>query len=300
MQLLVVSARYPTDDRPEAGAFVRDRLAGVAATVIAPDRYDRPGWRRYARLTWRALTARGRYDGVEGHFVLPSGVVALLAARLRRLPLIVVAHGSDVGEIAERSRVHRWLASRVVRGAQAVVANSTQTAAQVAIHGVAARVIPPGVERARFPVRPRPSVRRVLYVGGTSPAKGYAVAARLADTLVGPGIREVPPSEMPNLLATHDVLLMPSLREGFGLAAAEAITAGRWVVASAVGGLPEVVQDGVNGTLVTPGGDFAGALAAVPDYDPLRVAATATRFDAALQRDAMASLWNEVVARPRS
>jgi glycosyltransferase involved in cell wall biosynthesis len=297
MRLLVVSARYPTRDRPGAGAFVRDRLAGVAATVIAPDRYDRPGWARYASLTWRALTVRGRFDGVEGHFVLPSGVVALLAATLRRLPLIVVAHGSDVGEIAGRSRLHRWLAGRVLRGAQAVVANSPQTAEQVAVAGVTAVLIAPGIDRDRFPVRPRPPERRVLYVGGTSPAKGHDVAVRLANTLVGPGIREVPPSEIPDLLATHDVLLMPSIREGFGLAAAEAIAAGRWVVASAVGGLTEVVEDGVNGTLVAPGGDFAAAIASVPDYDPATVSATATRFDAAHQRDAMASLWERVLAQ---
>ena len=302
MELLVVSARYPTDDRPGAGAFVRDRLRGVAATVVAPHRYDRQGWRRYASLAWRALTVRGRFDGVEGHFVLPSGVVALIAARLRRLPFVVVAHGSDVGEIAGRSRVHRWLARRVLRGAQAVVANSSQTAAQIATFGVTPVVIPPGVDLERFTVRPRPAGGRVLYVGGTSPAKGHHVAAGLADTMVGPGIREVAPSEIPDLLAEHDVLLMPSVSEGFGLAAAEAIAAGRWVVASAVGGLTELVTDGVNGTLVPPGGDFAAALAAVPDYGPVRVAETAGRFDAARQREAMASLWRDVLAtraRPR-
>ena len=297
MQLLVVTARYPTDDRPGAGAFVRDRLVGVSATVVAPRRYDQPGWRRYASLVWRALTVRGRFDGVEGHFVLPSGGVAWVAARVRRLPLVVVAHGSDVGEIAARSRMHRWLARRVLRGARAVVANSPQTAAQVATYGISAAVIAPGVDLQRFVPRPRPEVSRVLYVGGTSPAKGHDVAMRLADTLVGPGIREVAPDEIPGLLAEHDVLLMPSLREGFGLAAAEAIAAGRWVVASAVGGLTEVVTDGVNGTLVPPDGDFSAALAAVPDYDPLRVAATAARFDAARQRDAMAALWDTVLAR---
>jgi glycosyltransferase involved in cell wall biosynthesis len=300
MELLVVTARYPTDDRPGAGAFVRDRLIGVSATVVAPRRYDQPGWRRYASLVWRALTVRGRFDGVEGHFVLPSGVVALIAARVRRLPLVVVAHGSDVGEIAGRSRIHRWLTRLVLRGARAVVANSAQTAAQVATFGVTATVVAPGVDLQRFTARPRPAVRRVLYVGGSSPAKGHAVAARLADTIVGPGIREVAPREIPELLAKHDVLLMPSVREGFGLAAAEAIAAGRWVVASAVGGLTEVVTDGVNGTLVPPVGDFAAALAAVPDYDPMRVTETAGRFDAARQREAMAALWNRVLAAAAS
>jgi hypothetical protein len=89
MRLLVVTARYPTPDRPAAGSFVRDRLHDPAlfATVIAPRHYARPGWLRALQLLWGALTRRGRFDGVEGHFVLPSGPIALLAARIRRLPL---------------------------------------------------------------------------------------------------------------------------------------------------------------------------------------------------------------------
>ena len=297
MRLLVVTARFPTVDRPGAGAFVAERLAGVDAVVVAPDRYDRPGWRRYLRLACLALTARGPFDGVEGHFVLPSGAVAWLAARIRRLPLVLVAHGSDVMEIAERTPVHRWLARRLVRSADVVVANSAATAARVARLGRTADVVPPGIDLRRFVVRPRPTRRRVLYLGGAAEAKGFAAARERADTLVGPGIREVSPAEIPILLAEHDVLLVPSRREGFGLAAAEAIAAGRWVVAHAVGGLTEIVVDGVNGTLVEPGGDLAAALAAVPDYDPAAVASTARRFDVTRQREAMAALWVRVLAR---
>ena len=45
---------------------------------------------------------------------------------------------------------------------------------------------------------------------------------------------------------------LPELSEGFGLAALEAMAAGRPVIASAVGSLPEVVDDGVTGLLVPP------------------------------------------------
>ncbi|MFN8543333.1 MAG: glycosyltransferase family 4 protein [Candidatus Binatia bacterium] len=61
-------------------------------------------------------------------------------------------------------------------------------------------------------------------------------------------------------LAAADVVAMPSLQEGLGVAALEAMAAGRPVVASRVGGLAEVVQDGESGLLVPPGD--AGALAA--------------------------------------
>jgi glycosyltransferase involved in cell wall biosynthesis len=122
------------------------------------------------------------------------------------------------------------------------------------------------------------------------------VAVDLADTLVGPGLTVVDPTEIPALLADHDVLLMPSHAEAFGLAAAEAIAAGRWVVAADVGGLPSVVTDGVNGTLVRDG-DYAGALTRVPDYDPRAVAATAARFDVTAQRRGMAAAWTDLLSR---
>jgi glycosyltransferase involved in cell wall biosynthesis len=297
LRLLVITARYPTADRPAAGSFVRDRLAdpGVVATVVAPRSYTAPGWRRYLGLGWRALTARGRFDGVEGHFVLPSGVVALLAARLRHLPLVVFAHGSDVGGMAGRGRAWRWLARRVLRGADAVIANSNATAEAVRRLGGRAQVVPPGIDLARFRASPRPHPRRVLYLGGSSAAKGAEVARGLADTLVGPGIREVDPAEVPGLLAAHDVLLVPSRAEGFGLVAAEAIAAGRWVVAADVGGLREVVSDGVNGSLVRDG-DFGSALRAVPDYDPAVIAAGATRFDRHRWWVELARAWAAVVA----
>jgi len=296
MRLLVITARYPTPDRPAAGHFVRDRLAdpSLMATVIAPARYSTPSWLRYLAMLWSALTRRGRFDGVEGHFVLPSGVIALLAARQRGLPLVVYAHGGDVREMAHRNAAFRWLARRIVRGADAVVTNSRETADLVEGLGATASVIPPGIDLSRFSPHPLPAQRRVLYLGGDAAGKGLDVARQVADTLVGPGIREMNPSEIPALMSEHTVVLVPSRAEGFGLVAAEAIASGRWVVASAVGGLLDIVSEGLNGTLVADG-DFAGALALVPDYDPATVASTADRFSIDEHRMRMAEIWSVVL-----
>jgi glycosyltransferase involved in cell wall biosynthesis len=301
MRLLVITARFPTPDRPAAGVFVRERLAdpGLSSVVIAPSRYDQPGWLRYLSLVWRALTRRGRFDGVEGHFVLPSGVVALAAARLRGLPLVICAHGSDVREMPRRNPVYAWLARRVVRGADIVVANSTDTAGSVRGLGAEALVVPPGVDRSRYQSTPRPRARKVLYLGGSAPYKGVETARRLADTLLGPGIREVAPEEVPALIAAHDVVLVPSLQEGFGLAAAEGIASGRWVVARAVGGLPDLITDGVNGFLVSTDEQLADALTRVPDYDPDAVAVTAERFSVERQRAEMSAIWESVLESRR-
>jgi len=61
--------------------------------------------------------------------------------------------------------------------------------------------------------------------------------------------------DVPTLLTGLDLVVIPSLAEGFGLIAAEALALEVPVVATQVGGLPEVVQDHVTGLLVNPADD---------------------------------------------
>ena len=68
--------------------------------------------------------------------------------------------------------------------------------------------------------------------------------------------------DLPEVLRAADVFLLPSETESFGLAALEAMACGVPVVASAVGGVPEVVTDGESGFL-RPVGDVAGMADAV-------------------------------------
>ena len=58
--------------------------------------------------------------------------------------------------------------------------------------------------------------------------------------------------DLPSVMAGWDIFLLPSLDEGFGVAALEAMAAGLPVIASAVGGLCELVQNGETGWLVPP------------------------------------------------
>ena len=59
----------------------------------------------------------------------------------------------------------------------------------------------------------------------------------------------LPQSALPSVYDRFDMLLMPSRSEGFGLTALEAMARGCVVVAARVGGLPEVVSDGLTGLL---------------------------------------------------
>jgi glycosyltransferase involved in cell wall biosynthesis len=113
------------------------------------------------------------------------------------------------------------------------------------------------------------ALRYVFCGDGSEHAALRAAAASLGDRVVFAGFQR----EVAACLEAADVVALPSLHEGLGVAALEAMAAGRPVVASRVGGLGEVVVDGVTGLLV-PAGDataLARALARLARDAGLRV-----------------------------
>ena len=109
------------------------------------------------------------------------------------------------------------------------------------------------------------------------------------------------------LLAAADVYVFPSESESFGLSALEALACGVPVVAAAVGGVPEVVRDGVTGALL-PLGDVDGMAAAVLGFlgpDRWREASAAAAADARARfatADVVARyerVYDEALARAR-
>jgi glycosyltransferase involved in cell wall biosynthesis len=88
--------------------------------------------------------------------------------------------------------------------------------------------------------------------------EGLARGLRIAHRVVFTGQRE----DVPAVTAALDVAVLPSYREAQGRAILEAMALSRPVVASNVGGIPEVIEDGVTGLLVPPH-DTAALAAAI-------------------------------------
>src|SRR5450759_4072629 len=345
-RLLIVTNMYPTPDRPQTGPFVALRVAalrerGVQVVVAGPSGYSGNSLFRHLGIAWRALTARGHFDGVEAHGVYLAGVIALPAARLRRIPLLAYAHRGDVAAYGPRNRLSRALTGWVVRGAAAIVANSGNTAGHVERFGATARVVSPGVDMSVFRPVPgdaeRAAVRAplglpeglvALYVGSLSERKGADIFAAGLDlaansgwsgVMIGdgalaesitrdhPSVRRLPPTsqaEVADWMRAADVVVVPSRREPLGLAAVEALACGTPVVASAVGGLKEVVRDEETGLLIAPENPdaLANALTRLKDGAlRARLAAAApasvARHDIRAAAAQMAQVWLELGVR---
>jgi len=193
-------------------------------------------------------------------------------------------------------------------------------------------VIHPGVDTDRWrPIEGRPaSVRpQLIFVGGDFERKGGPVLldvyrAQLRDRcdlhLVTrdqipeePGVhvhRDFRPDDerLLRLYQQCDALVLPTLADLFSMASIEAMACGLPVIVSAVGGIPEIVEDGRTGRLITPGDRAALARAVVSLLDQpergrvwgasgRRVAVE--RFNTASQAARLARLIEDAVALGR-
>ena len=109
----------------------------------------------------------------------------------------------------------------------------------------------------------------------------------------------VAPAGVMDLLSTATVMILPSKSEGMPISVLEALACGVPVVASAVGALPEMIEDGVNGAIVCDrtAAAFAGAIETVLNHppapgivsasaEPYRARNVARRLDVILRRAA--------------
>ncbi len=271
----VVRVRYGPrrfETLASTGSMYRE-ARGVRALLVVP---------MMISLTF-AMIRQMRLRGTVayGHWWIPGGLAAVLAARCTGRPSVVHLHGSDAA-IAQ-NRALRRLARLVMRradvclGVSEALANWGQSVSQREV-GVLAM---PLVEDRLPAPSPVPEDGPVLGVGRLVSEKGFDVlieaiglldrdkrpslivigigpqrellldqARRLGVELHLPGA--VSPREMGNWYRRARIVVIPSRREGFGLVAAEASAAGRAVVATRVGGLPEIVEHGVSGLLVEP------------------------------------------------
>jgi glycosyltransferase involved in cell wall biosynthesis len=289
VKVAVLTTSYPRSPEDPAGRFVADavehlRARGLGVDVVSPASFRHFGlayghgiggnvrarpWRvlLIPLLLWslRRAAARLECDLVHAHWLAAGAVAATL-----RKPFVVQVWGTDV-ELARRAP---WLARWILRRAQLVIAASPFLAEEARALGARkVRVVPSGVAIPAIVGAPE-EPPHVLYVGRLSAEKGVLELVEAARGLPlrvvgdGPLRVQVPsegfvaPGELGPWYERAAVVAAPSHREGYGVVAREAMAWERPVVASAVGGLRDAVDDGVTGVLV-PAGDVVALRAAL-------------------------------------
>lgn len=106
------------------------------------------------------------------------------------------------------------------------------------------------IEAAKLVLEKMPKVKFLIIGEGTlkKELQDYAAKLGIVDCITFLGLRK----DIYTLLSIMDIFVLPSLYEGFGIAILEAMSACLPVVASNVGGIPEVIVDGQTGFLVKP------------------------------------------------
>lgn len=216
---------------------------------------------------------------------LGIGVPALLSKRILKIPYVVWGQGSDV---YLPDWFTKLTSKTIIKNANSVIAlTEDMKRAMQAMYDRDIAIVPNGIDLKEYTSeRPMQNVggpiKRILFVGRLHPVKGtqyllgamsivYRELREAKLILVGDGeerehletltdnlgIREcvefagrVPHERVKDYMNQAEVFVLSSLSEGFPVTILEAMACGLPVVATRVGGVPDIIEDGANGYLI--------------------------------------------------
>jgi len=234
-----------------------------------------------------------KIDVINCHYLTQYFIHFVIAARLLRVPLVVSVHGADIDRYVRSRWTQRFILRLVMRGAHNIVACSQALARQTAqtFPDVRRKVtyVHNGLMLSDFSAvgEARPlttpfvlSVCRQVEKKGTDTLlRAFALVRRdfpdLSLVIVGDGpvleqnkalaralqiesqvrfLGDVARPEVFPFFAACALFVLPSRAEPFGLVLLEAAYFKKGIVGTRVGGIPEIITDGVDGFLVEPDG----------------------------------------------
>jgi len=216
---------------------------------------------------------------------LSIGIPAILTKKILKIPYIVWGRGDDV---YLPGRFIRITSKPILQNANAVLALTEDMREKMAkVTDREIFVVPNGINLNQFTERSltivkENGVKKILFIGRLHPVKGVKYLIRAMERvlkeipeakliLVGDGkeremletlskqlsinnsvqfVGIVPHEKVHTFLQQADVFVLPSISEGFPNVILEAMACGLPVIATRVGGIPDIIIDGTNGYLV--------------------------------------------------
>lgn len=271
MKVIVLTAMYPTQERPVFGTFVQEqveslRKAGVEVDVMFFD--GQHSLRNYVRagVELRRRLDSEHYDLVHGHY----GLVALPALMQRKCPVVITYHGSDLlGEIGPNGG-YTFAGKLKVLLCKAMghfVDGRIIVAELLRARNWSAVMIPMGVDMELFRPRPRDEARRqlglpldrrlILFVANPANRRKQIGLAQAAIDLVAANdptvelvpVFNVPHDQVPVYMNAGDLLILTSDHEASPCVVKEALASNIGVVSVDCGDVVERLR-GVEGSYI--------------------------------------------------
>ena len=239
--------RHMQADVVHTHEFVTSVYGGIASRLLQrPHVITMHGGRYYAERAYRRLALRWSARHSRALVAVSEATAADLVRSLRLAPSRVrVIYNGIRYSGGDRTAVRRELGLGDDEVLIVAVGNLYVVKGHIVLLRALARLEDAGVELPLW---------RVVIAGrgGEEAAlRDFANARCWAERVHLLGFRE----DAADVIAAADVFAMPSLSEGLPLAIIEAMFAGRAIIASRIGGIPEVVTDGAEALLAVPGDD---------------------------------------------
>lgn len=239
------------------------KAAGMRHVVSSRHNDDqfrhRPRWRRVNRWLWQRLDA---------------GIA--ISAAIKQFTVDIEGAPADKVRVVHYGLETAWLSDAEIDAARLALRTELKLSQDALLLGMVCRLVkqkglPYALEALRRIRADFPQAHLVIAGAGEMAAelRRLASALGIADRVHWLGWR----TDANDLMAAFDLLLVPSLWEGFGLVLLEAMSRRVPVIASRVSAIPEVVHDGETGILIEP-----------RDVDALAMAITRLLADRALRK----------------
>ncbi|MHA1129247.1 MAG: glycosyltransferase family 4 protein [Candidatus Helarchaeota archaeon] len=239
-------------------------------------------------LTLRLFSKLKRIDIIQVHIAHYPMIAGFIISKIFHIPLIVTCHGSDI-KLKRNKFGTRFIQNLIFNRCNHVVVVSTELKYILLsdLKTTPISIIPGGVDTEYFSVKVKERAAntpiQLLFVGSLRKVKNPQILLQAIEalkgnnhkinlTLIGDGplftdlfnfceahqitnvnfLKSIPHGNLQTYYETGDIFVMPSLSEGTPLALLEAMACAKPIIASNVGGIPDLIKNDYNGLLIEP------------------------------------------------